>query len=511
MARLLHNNRLILMLFTLVALMLLAIFASVAYLAANGNLLMPLDDVYIHFQYAKQMAVGQPYVYNTGQAATSGATSFLYTYLLAVGYLLGFKGLLLGFWAMLLGTTSLIAAQWAVYRLCQVLDCPQWMSVLTAITFALTGSVAWHFMSGMETGLMITLTLWTLLMVIEKRLRGFIITATLLSMMRPEGGILTFIAVGTLFLRLWGDYGAQEKRSSKRHVLRLLLIPILAIGIQPLVNFIMTGTTVATGNQAKSILATVPHDWGVIIGRIVDNFLRMWWEFATGYDGQEGRGWYLPIFTGILAFAGIVILLFKCHWRLVGLMLLGWLLASTAAISTLDTAFWHFKRYQMPMMALFFPLAAFTINWIVSRPHPKLRERLTRHILNAYIVVILPIFAIGLLLQFVNYQRLNVGYVYQQPYQMALWLRDNTSQNTVIAVHDVGMMRYMGERRTLDIVGLTTPDAAAYWRNGPGSVAEFLINEQPDYIASYGYGHGYGLAYLADTSLIWRTSSEFPD
>jgi len=96
----------------------------------------------------------------------------------------------------------------------------------------------------------------------------------------------------------------------------------------------------------------------------------------------------------------------------------------------------------------------------------------------------------------------NVRYVYQQPYQMAQWLRENTPSDAVVAVHDVGLMRYLGERTTLDMVGLTTPGAAGYWRNGPGSVAEFLLKEQPDYIASYGYGHGYGLAYLADTQIF---------
>ena len=35
-------------------------------------------------------------------------------------------------------------------------------------------------------------------------------------------------------------------------------------------------------------------------------------------------------------------------------MVILWLLAGTAAIATLDTAFWHFKRYQMPLMAACF-------------------------------------------------------------------------------------------------------------------------------------------------------------
>jgi hypothetical protein len=505
----LKNTRLIFALFGLIAVAIFALFVAVGYSAGHGNLLMPLDDVYIHFQYAKQMALGQPHVYNSGQAPTSGATSFLYPYLLAFGYLIGFKGLWLGLWAMLIGLIALIAAQLAVYGLCTSFDCSLGISVLTTVIFTLTGSIAWHFMSGMETGLMITLTLWTLLMVVEKRLCGFVVAATFLALIRPEGGILILIAVGTMFLRLWQDYGAHEKRLGKRQLLILLLIPVVAIGVQPLVNLLITGSTIATGNQAKSILATVPHDWEMIIGRIWNNFARMWWEFITGYDAPEGRGWYLPLFTGILALSAIVLLMFQRGMRLIGWMLIGWLLASTAAIATLDTAFWHFKRYQMPMMALFFPLAAYALSFILTRIWARHALPL-QYGVYGYSGVVVPLFAVALLIQFVNYHRLNVSYVYQQPYQMALWLRENTPEDAVIAVHDVGMMRYMGERTTLDIVGLTTPGAAAYWRNGPGSVAEFLINEQPDYIANYGRGHGYGLAYLADTSLYGEPLASFP-
>jgi hypothetical protein len=71
-------------------------------------------------------------------------------------------------------------------------------------------------------------------------------------------------------------------------------------------------------------------------------------------------------------------------------------------------------------------------------------------------------------------------------------------------------MRYLGGRTTIDMVGLTTPGAAAYWRNGPGAVAEFLMQERPDYIASYGHGHGLGLGILADTSLYGRPLVSFP-
>ena len=503
MSNFLRNKWIIGTIFVIIGLMTFTLYVFTSLDAGHGNLLMPLDDVYIHFQYARQLATGHPYQYNLIDPPTSGATSLLYPYLLAFGYLLGFKGLWLGLWAMIVGTIALIASQWAVYRLCKVMSVPHWLSLLTAISFGLTGSLGWHFMSGMETGIVITLLLWTLLFVIEKRLISFVIVATLLTAMRPEGGLVATIASGTLFLRLWGEYGAREKYSSKRKYLLLLAIPILALGLQPLVNLLMTGTTVATGAQAKSILSTVPQDYRLIFGRIWDNFSRMWIEFITGYDVREGRGWYLPILTGVLGLGKIPLLIFKKNYRLIGLMLLGWLLILTLAISTLDNAFWHFKRYQMPMLALFFPLSAWFLADFLQR-FAKMR-----YPIYAYSALLVPIFSILLLVQFQQYHEMNVSYVYQQPYQMGLWLRENTPEDALIAVHDVGLMRYIGERNTLDMVGLTTPNAASYWRNGPGSVAEFLLNERPDYIASYGRGHGYGLAYLADTSLYANQLADF--
>jgi hypothetical protein len=499
MAKILFDKRFLWALFITVAVAILLNYVWSSWQAGQGNLLMPLDDVYIHFQYARQMALGHPYHYNLSDPATSGATSFVYPYLLAAGYLLGFQGLWLGLWAMLLGTIALIASMWAVYRLCLALEIPQWLSLVISLAFALTGSIAWHFMSGMETGLMMALSLWTLLFVLEKRLYAFIGAGILLALTRPEGGALAGLASATMFLRLWKDYAPVDKNKGKRWRLLILLLPILAVGIQPLVNLLMTGTSVATGNQAKSILATVPQDWGLILSRILDNFGRMWLELLTGYDGREGRGWYLPALIGFFGLAAIPMLFLRTNYRLVALMLLGWFLAMTMAVSTLDTAFWHFKRYQMPLLALLFPLGAWSILWLCRR-FPK--------VTYGY-AVILPIFSAALYLQFLNYYAVNVSYVYQQPYQMALWLRENTPEDARIAVHDVGLMRYLGERETLDIVGLTTPEAAAYWRNGPGSVAEFLMNEQPDYIASYGRGHGYGLAFLADTSLYSNQLASF--
>ncbi len=492
----------------------------------HGEFVMPLDDVYIHFQYARQMAMGQPYVYNPGLPATSGATSFLYPYILAVGYLIGFQGLKLGLWAMGLGALALVSAMWLVYKLVRLLGSGEWLAVLVAVALGVDGAVAWHFMSGMETGLVMLLTLGTLYAVISvvtdenESVTYIILWATGLALIRPEGGVLAVVAMVIVW---WGrrrKYGFASGKPLQVHGRVGLIIPVLAVGVQPLVNWLLTGSAVASGNAAKSILGTVPFYWDEVIRRIVGNFVQIWVEFGTGISPREGL-YVMPLLL-LFSAVGIGFLVIQPKLRLVSVMLVLWLLSGTVILATLDTVFWHFKRYQMPFIALLFPLAGWGIGAVASYKRQVTREN-TEYSLTAETQRVFPqkgfayLIVGGMILvaavtsvQFLQYYGLNVGYVYAQPLQMARWLQANTPDNAVIAVHDVGMMRYMGGRTTLDIVGLTTKGAADYWRNGPGSVAEFLMREKADYIASYGYGHGYGLGMIADTDIYGKPLASFP-
>ncbi|MEZ4666719.1 MAG: hypothetical protein R3E39_02150 [Anaerolineae bacterium] len=509
----------------------------------HGEFVMPLDDVYIHFQYAKQIASGQFYVYNPGLPPTSGATSFLYPYVLAAGYLAGFQGLNLGLWAMSVGAVAVAVSMWLVYRLVWMMGTARWLAVVLALAFGVSGPVVWHFMSGMETGLVILLTLWTFYEVVATQTvigghvqqGGYALNAmpllacTLLALVRPEGGLLAIVAVGALWLLGRRDGNLEKDGDGAKRKIRPLwmIIPIMALGVQPLVNWLMTGSAVASGNSAKSVFGAVPFVWGEVIRRVLENLGRMWVEFATGISPREGT--YIAPLLLVVGLLGLVRLVWDRRLRPVGLMVMLWFLGGTLMIATLDTSFWHFKRYQMPFMALLFPLAGIGIGVLISgnKHLGKLKyggltpflSRLHRNlstqdslrlaaagVIGLWIVVIAGLTAV----RFLGYYGLNVSYVYLQPLQMARWLEANTPSNAVVAVHDVGMMRYMGGRTTLDVVGLTTAGAADYWRNGPGAVAEFLLGKHPDYIASYGEGHGLGLGLIAETSIYGEALASFP-
>jgi hypothetical protein len=233
----------------------------------------------------------------------------------------------------------------------------------------------------------------------------------------------------------------------------------------------------------------------------------MWREFLTAHFYVSG-----------MAVIGWAALAAVKRYRLTAAMIALWLIAGTTTISTLDNAFWHFKRYQMPLIALFFPLAGWGWAFIYTRVRRMLRRgvRRTEPIRLAFIGAVFGVLiAVSIssllrnMLQFISNEALNVGYVVAQPLQMAHWLSENAAPDARVAVHDVGMMRYIGGRTTIDMVGLTTPGTAVYWRNGPGSVGEFIDRERPDLIASYGHEHGLGLGYLQDTDLYAETLASY--
>src|SRR5260221_11305171 len=93
---------------------------ALAYIVSNIRIsgstpVMPLDDTYIHFQYARVLAEGHPLRYNPDQPPTSGATSLLYPAILAVGYWLTDKRL--EWWSLAIGVVCWMLSAWLVYRI----------------------------------------------------------------------------------------------------------------------------------------------------------------------------------------------------------------------------------------------------------------------------------------------------------------------------------------------------------------------------------------------------------
>jgi hypothetical protein len=453
--------------------------------------LLPLDDAYIHLQYARQLAAGQPSVYNPGLPPTSGATSLLYPVLLAAGALAGAADLSLGVWALVFGAAGLALGGWIIVRIGLAVGAPVWPSVLVGLAYALSGAALWHAMSGMETSWAVLAVLLAAYGVAARSDRWTLVGAGMAAVVRPEWAIVTVLALALMAWRWWRE---DRLRRSPRWL--WMLVPLALIGLQPLVNLVLTGSAVASGNAAKSIFGAVPPDMGVILQRWLDQFVRIFRDVLTGWFA--GPLVYLSLPVLALAVMGGVALARRRETRPLLVLVAGTVILGAAAIATLDTAFWHFNRYEMPMFALLFALAPAAALWF-----PR------RRWVGAGLAALALAASLLTIPQFFRAYAVNVASIHAQPLPMARWLAENAPDGTVVAVHDVGMMRFLGGHTTLDMVGLTTPGAAEYWRNGPGSVGEFLALQRPDLVAAYGDGHGLGLGYLEATSLYGEPLARF--
>lgn len=453
-----------------------AIFIGQSLVVGGGVPLMPVDDAYIHFQYARQAAEGKPFVYNDAQGATSGATSFLYPFALAVGHKLGFTELWLGAWAYLIALGAWLAASVAVRFNVASAGLPPLFANAVGAAVAIWGAFAWHAFSGMETVLVAAFVVLTFHTFDRANLRGFVFSASVLAMLRPEASVMAVIAAALYLIRDIRANGFQRAQA-------LLLLPVLAAGIQPLANALIVGSASASGGQSKSLLGIVPFDLLYITQRVLENYARAWVLLLTGF-APNGIP-VLPPLLGFVALVGLYHMARSPRWP-TALLVLTWFVLILGAISTLDTAFWHFNRYLMPLLILVFPLAA--------------RDGvLGGRAWQVTLVLWMCVSAAALNIIYADLQRVNLVSVREQPLKMAQWVAENLPSDALIAVHDVGLMRYVGDRETLDMVGLTTPNAADSWRNGPGAVAEFLINapRRPDYFATYTTARG--LDYLAES------------
>ena len=111
---------------------------------------VPLDDSYIHFQFARSFAEGQPFVYSPGAVPVAGATSLLWPLLLALPQLL--RGARRALSSPGLGRSGFLALGLLAYetaRAAEGIIVPRlaWVAGVLALAFSAN---TWFAASGME-------------------------------------------------------------------------------------------------------------------------------------------------------------------------------------------------------------------------------------------------------------------------------------------------------------------------------------------------------------------------
>jgi hypothetical protein len=463
----------------------------------------PLDDVFIHFDYARSFARGYPFQWSEGNGYSSGNTSLLYPVVLAAGYWLGFRKLHLMVWAALIATGSLILFFVGVGRSWEKEGLTSWGKYLIPPVVLSMGALDWTLFSGMENAL--HLAIWGGCFALTLKARGATtyrhrkraalwlgLSGALLVAVRPESGVC--VALFGFFIALPELSASQRTRRRLGRTTSLLLLvglPGLALlGMQAWANLSYTGELSANGAIAKLFIndpyLSGPERWerfrallGYIIPRLINH------HFAA----KPLVGW--------LVVAMACLPLVPRRTRSVAILL--WLqIASWLLVVSLNNQIrWHNERYAMPAVAWLLLLAAAGLTQLLDRGRARsFVGTLWRRLWLARVPI-----AIGLSVLYWTHQAPRMR---DQVWFFGRACRNILEQHVTagqvikklkarrVLVGDAGAMTYVADLPGLDLIGLGGFSDYPFARStvhGLGASIELIeqipVDERPDVMALY--------------------------
>jgi hypothetical protein len=316
---------------------------------SGGEWPAPLDDVYIHYDFARAWATGHPFEWIAGQGYSSGETSPAYAVLLAVGYLLGFRGEHLGVWAAALACASLVVVMWNVRLLVSATSRAHWVvPFVVAPVVVASGTLDFTWWSGMEFSVLGAALTTFLVAAHDARASGPVVRrqrqwrvgllGAALVALRPETAIVVAVASFLVARRS----GAASPWASMARVALPGAIITVAVAC---VNSIATGDAASAGAALK-LLSSNPFSTDDGRARdYVTNFVSLLITMRRDLGAASGHwSWLLPA----LALLSLV----ARRTRGLGGICLGSAVAYVLLVSWNGAARYQNFRDYMPAVAL---------------------------------------------------------------------------------------------------------------------------------------------------------------
>ncbi|WP_394832715.1 hypothetical protein LVJ94_40050 [Pendulispora rubella] len=440
----------------------LAHWAVSGVLAKLGHPGATLDDSFIHFQYARAFAEGHPLRFQAGEPISTGATSLLWPLVLAPFYLVGFRDLAILWPAWILSFAALVLLAQEVYRLARPLA-GQAAALSAGAMVPAFGGLVWCAASGMEAvpfawAIARTIRLsaeWAETQQDRRRARALwhlVVCSWIAFLLRPEGALFTVAAAATLFL--------FPARSRWQALLPLAMPVFIALLLR-----VLSGSAISSTAHVKLLVGN-PYYTGDALGAAVQYNVKL--LFVTLLNGRIWSAEFLPAggtAIGLLGVAAVIPLGVREEKRWRAFLVV--LLAAGIGIACFYVSFlWNRLRYLWPFapgwfvgLACFARLAGDGLGLI------RARWRVLTPILGGCFVGLLASRLDGTLDDVVN----SASGIDRQQVKLGRWAKENLPPDARIGLNDTGAIAYFSERRTFDVVGLTTPGEGRYWVAGPGS------------------------------------------
>jgi hypothetical protein len=429
---------------------------------------LPLDDAWIHLQFARNLGTGHGFSYNP-DVPSSGSTAPLWTLLLAVPALFRID---LPAAAKVLGVVLTIAAALVVRQIVALLTRSRLGATTAGLAVVSSARFTWASLSGMEVPLYCTLAALSLLAYLRElrsgRTRFWPWIAALAGTARPE----VFIFVPVLAAHwAWSHW--------KTHGWRAAVRPCVAAGAVVLAwlvfNYSTGGRPLPATFYAKSggvglMSAIAQGQWHdaarFAFSQPVEylNILLKWTDEQSPFlmlawlVGALVLGGALPMAGADLRGGAILVALF-----LLAALVKGAFVPAPPLLA-------QNGRYIDHALILYFMIASvgFAYLWTATRTHWAVA---------AFVAVTL-VRLVSQDVKFAPRYAAEVKNINDLQVVAANWVHAHTTPDAVIATNDIGALGYFGQRTLVDTEGLISPDSLPHRRDR--TMAEYLEEKKPD-------------------------------
>lgn len=415
----------------------------------------PLDDSWIHLTYARSLALHGEWAFRPGEPS-AGSTAPLWTFLLAIGFLLKLGPYI---WTYLLGGLALWATSLLAESVVRKIS-PAYQSKFpwVGIFFAIEWHLVWMAASGMETilhALLVTIVLGALM----TGSRSFLVLGLLSGLsvwVRPDGITL----LGPVFV--YAIAVSDSWKKSMNAILRMMLGFGALFGPYLLFNLVLSGTPMPNTFYAKQA-EYIAWQQRPFFTRLGQTMLQLW----TG-----------PVFALLPGVIGWLLLTIKRRdWGTLSGMIwfFGYILIYLERLPP-----YQHGRYIMPAMPilLLWGLAAF-LEFLPS----KILGRFQWMVANAWrwLVITLSILFFGM---GAWTYAIDVALIESEMVKTAKWISMHIDNGEIIAAHDIGALGYFDSHKLIDLAGLISPEVIPII-DDETHLAEFLTEHGAEYLVAF--------------------------
>lgn len=468
----------------------LAIVAAVIAAAAVGTALewqqtapgFPLDDTWIHLQFARNLAEGHGFSFNPG-VPSSGSSAPLWTLMLAMPLAAGIGPVVA---AKLLGLSLVAVTALAAAALARRLSGDDRAALLAGLAVAVTPRMVWAGLSGMEVPLYAALATLAML-AFARALDDHATTridwaawAGLAGCARPETFVAAAILAAAWVIRSAG--AVQGRRFATGWWKPLVVLALVAVGFVAL-NMYTGGRPLPNTFYAKhygmgalvSLAEGRPLDALLDVGRYPLNLLGDAIRWQATHDGLL----FGASLAGVLALLGVLGGPAPSGGRaLLAVLVLTPMVKGLVAPQ--PPMLVHDGRYVIHLLVFGLVVCACGVAALARLTRPA--------ILGALAVAGLVQIAGATVSAMTTYAD-EVKNINDLQVQTGRWIASHTAEDAVIATNDIGAIAFFSRRFILDTEGLVTP--AAIWDKRMWRIDRFFERTRPDVVVIFPHWYPY--------------------